>query len=116
MLVPVQDKIVTNESTMFQMVAVSDIFQQFQYCQHCIMQHSYNPGPSQCGTDFMNFHKLEKYANVRLQILRKCFSRIQKICLHYIIALITRKDYYKELLEKIQRLTIKGPRRLIHGA
>ena len=32
------------------------------------MQHSYNPGPSQCENDFMNFYKLEKYANVRLQI------------------------------------------------
>ena len=53
------------------------------------MQHSYNPGPSQCEKNYMNFYKQKKNANVRLQILPKCFSKIQKISLHYIIALIT---------------------------
>ena len=37
-------------------------------------------------------YKLETLKNVRLQILRKILSRIQKVSLRYIIALITWKD------------------------
>ena len=54
------------------------------------MQRGYNPGSSRRETHFSNFYKLEQYRNVsRQQILKNCFSRIQKISLHYATALIT---------------------------
>ena len=53
------------------------------------MQRSYNPSPSQCETNFVDFFKPAEIRKCKTANSKKCFSRIQKISLHYIIALIT---------------------------
>ena len=68
------------------------------------MQHSYNLGPSQCDTNFMNFYKLEKYVNVRLKILKKMLFKNSKVqfALYHSAKHLKRYRDHKELLEKIQ--------------